>query len=365
MISFTPSEEQQMLVDAVHAFAEEQIRPVAHEADERGQAPANVIQMGWSLGLLPGAIPEEFGGFGEHSAVTGALAAEEFAWGDLSLALQVMTPALFALPILLCGTDEQRSRYLPDLCGDQFPAVTAALIEPAIQFDPRRPATTARPADRGWVLNGRKTYVPLAADAQNTLVFARDVETDQVSGYIVDREAEGMSIGERNKLMGLRALPTYEVTLSEVSVTPGQRLGGEAGADFRRILNHFWVANAALAVGVARGAYEYARDYAKQRVQFGRPIAQKQAIAFLLAEMAIEVDAARLMVWEAAWTLDQGENATEEAYLAREYAQDMVLFVTDSAVQVLGGHGYIRDHPVERWLRNGRGFTSFDGLAIV
>ncbi|MFQ5343455.1 MAG: acyl-CoA dehydrogenase family protein, partial [Anaerolineae bacterium] len=120
-----------------------------------------------------------------------------------------------------------------------------------------------------------------------------------------------------------------------------------------------------LAVGVARGAYEYARDYAKERVQFGKPIAQNQAIAFMLAEMAIEVDAARLMTWEAAWKLDRGEDARKEAYLAREYAQDMVLFVTDSAVQVLGGHGYIRDHPVERWLRNGRGFATFDGLAIV
>lgn len=365
MYSFTPSEEQQMLIDVVHTFAAEQMRPAAHEADESGHAPAAVIQMGWSLGLLPGAIPEEFGGFGEHSAVTGVLAAEELAWGDLSLALEIMTPALFALPVLLSGTEEQQRRYLPDFCGDHFPAATAALIEPAIRFDPRRPATTATPRHGGWALNGRKTYVPLAADTRTMLIFARDSETDQVHGYVVDRGAEGVNVGQRNKLMGLQALPTYEVTLSEVSVAPERRLGGETGTDFQRILNHFWVASAALAVGVARGAYEYARDYAKERVQFGKPIAQKQAIAFMLAEMAIELDATRLMVWEAAWKLDRGEDATKEAYLARQYAQDMVLFVTDSAVQVLGGHGYIREHPVERWLRNGRGFATFDGLAIV
>lgn len=365
MISFTPSEEQQMVVDAVHAFAEEQMRPAAHEADESGYPPADVIQTGWELGLLPAAIPEEIGGFGEYSALIGVLAAEELAWGDLSLALHIMTPALFALPVLLAGTEKQQRRYLPDFCGDRFPAATAAVIEPAIRYDPRRPTTTARPIAGGWALDGRKTYVPLAADAEAILVFARDSEAGQVHGYVVDRDAEGVTVGERNKLMGLQALPTYDVTLSEVVVGAERRLGGQAGADFQRILNHCWVASASLAVGVARGAYEYARDYAKERVQFGKPIAQNQAIAFMLAEMAIEVDAARLMTWEAAWKLDRGEDARKEAYLAREYAQDMVLFVTDSAVQVLGGHGYIRDHPVERWLRNGRGFATFDGLAIV
>ncbi|MFQ5344152.1 MAG: acyl-CoA dehydrogenase family protein, partial [Anaerolineae bacterium] len=262
MISFTPSEEQQMVVDAVHAFAEEQMRPAAHEADESGYPPADVIQTGWELGLLPAAIPEEIGGFGEYSALIGVLAAEELAWGDLSLALHIMTPALFALPVLLAGTEKQQRRYLPDFCGDRFPAATAAVIEPAIRYDPRRPTTTARPIAGGWALDGRKTYVPLAADAEAILVFARDSEAGQVHGYVVDRDAEGVTVGERNKLMGLQALPTYDVTLSEVVVGAERRLGGQAGADFQRILNHCWVASASLAVGVARGAYEYARDYA-------------------------------------------------------------------------------------------------------
>jgi alkylation response protein AidB-like acyl-CoA dehydrogenase len=143
------------------------------------------------------------------------------------------------------------------------------------------------------------------------------------------------------------------------------RLGGDKGYDFSRIMNCSRVALSAMAVGVARAAFEYSKDYAKERVAFGEPIASRQAIAFMLAEMAIEVDAARLMNWEAAWRLDRKEEATKESSLAKAYADDMVLMVTDRAVQVLGGHGYIREHPVELWLRNGRGFATFDGMAIV
>lgn len=143
------------------------------------------------------------------------------------------------------------------------------------------------------------------------------------------------------------------------------RLGGPVGINYEALLNRSRVALAAMAVGVARASFEYARDYAKERVQFGRPIAQNQSIAFMLAEMATEIDAARLMVWEAAWKLDAGEDATREAYLAKQQADRMALFVTDSGVQVLGGYGFIREYPAERWLRNGRGFPTFLGLAMV
>ena len=166
-------------------------------------------------------------------------------------------------------------------------------------------------------------------------------------------------------LMGVRALPSYRVKFEDVKLPVSAGLGGAKGIDFQAIVNRQNVALAAMAVGVARAAYEYALEYAKGRVQFGKAIAQNQAIAFLLAEVAIEIDAARLMVWEAAWKLDQGEDATREAYLARQVADKVVLFATDSGVQVLGGYGFIREYPAERWLRNGRGFPTFDGLAIV
>ena len=165
--------------------------------------------------------------------------------------------------------------------------------------------------------------------------------------------------------MGIKALRSHELTLNDVRLGAEHRLGGDRGIDFARLMNRSRVALGALAVGVARAAFDYARDYAKERKAFGLAIAQKQAIAFMLAEMAIEIDASRLLVWEAAWKLDRNEDATREAYLAKQYAASMALKVTDNAVQVLGGHGYVRDHPVELWLRNARGFASFEGMAIV
>ena len=165
--------------------------------------------------------------------------------------------------------------------------------------------------------------------------------------------------------MGVHALETFELSLEGCRIPKTTKLGGEEGCDLDLILTHSRIAAAAMAVGLARASYEYAREYAKEREAFGEPIASRQAIAFMLAEMAIDIDAARLMVWEAAWLLDQGKDAKQEAYLAKVFADDMVMRVTDGGVQVLGGYGYIREYPVELWLRNGRGFPTFEGLAMV
>ncbi len=367
MLSFTPTEEQQMLIDTISKYAVNDVRKIAHEADENSELPTAVVRKGWEIGLLPAAIPEAYGGLGEYSAVTNVLAAEELAFGDLSVALAVMAPGLVGLPVLLSGTEEQKRNILPGLAEAAPPPLTAALIEPGISFDAGALKTTVTRQDGHYTLNGAKCYVPLAADARLLLVYARDAETGQMDGYLVEGGAAGLAIGAREKLMGVRALPTYTVNLSNVTVGAGCKLGGEQASPYQKLLSHSRVALAAMAVGVARGAFEYARDYAKERVQFGVPIATKQAIAFMLAEMAIEVDAARLMAWEAAWKMDTdpGGDATAEAYLAKEYADKAALYVTDCAVQTLGGHGYIREHPVERWLRNARGFVTFDGLAIV
>ncbi len=367
MITFTPTEEQGMLVDAIRRYAENQLRKVAHDADEASEVSDDILAKGWELGLLPGLIPEEYGGYADGpGAVTAALALEELAWGDLSIALKLWTPALFALPILISGTDPQKKTYLPAFCDVECPPATAALIEPRVTFDPWRPATTATRCDDGTVmLEGEKTYVPLADTAERMIVYATDSQTGKVDGYIVERGMAGLEIGERNKLMGIRALPTFALKLAGVRVPEANRLGGEAGTNYAAILNRSRIALGALAVGIARAAFEYARDYAKERVQFGAPIATKQAIAFRLADVAIEIDGARLMVWEAAWHADQGHDLTQPATLVKRYAAKMALFATDSGVQVLGGHGYIREHPVERWLRNARGLVTFDGLAIL
>jgi alkylation response protein AidB-like acyl-CoA dehydrogenase len=364
MISFSPSEEQQMIVNMVKEFTTDQVRKVYREADETGVIPSAVIDTAWEMGFISTSIPEEYQGLGEpRSSLTGSLLAEELGWGDLSMALHVLAPSLVATPLVEAGTEDQKRRYLPGFCGDKFKAATAALTEPRFGFDPNELETTARLDGGEYVLNGHKCYVPLADEADVILVYADDGGATQ--GFLVDRGTAGLSVAEREKNMGIKALATFEVTLKDCRVPAGNRLGGEAGCDFTRILNLSRVALSALAVGVARAAYEYALEYAKERHAFGEPIASRQAIAFMLAEMAIEVDATRLMTWEAAWKLDRGEDATKEAALLKTYADDMALSVTDRAVQVLGGHGYIREHPVELWLRNGRGFASFDGLAIV
>ena len=363
MISFEMTEEQKMIVEAVSKFAVEEMREAARECDEAGQVPRELVDTAWEFELIASHVPEEYDGFGEHSALTGVLVTEDLAYGDLSIAMHALAPGLVAFPILEAGTDEQKAEYLPLFCDEAFKPATAALIEPRYDFDPNELATTATLEGDEYVLNGQKCYVPLAADADLLLVWA--AENGATQGFIVPKGTPGLEIGEREKNMGVKALATYELALSGCHVPRANKLGGGAGCDFNRLLNHSRVALAAMAVGVAKAAYEYARDYAKERHAFGEPIASRQAIAFMLADMAIEVDATRLMAWEAAWKLDRGEDATKECYLAKAYADDMVLTVTDRAVQVLGGYGYIRDYPVEMWLRNGRGFVTFDGMAMV
>jgi alkylation response protein AidB-like acyl-CoA dehydrogenase len=365
MYSFEPDEEQQMLVEAVGKYAAADLRPAAHEAEENRELPRKVVEKGWELGVLQASIPESYGGFGERLAVTGVLAAEELAFGDLAGTFGVMAPALFATPILLAGSEAQKQEYLPKIIEAEWKPYTAALIEYAYDFDPNDLRTTAKLEGEEYVLNGEKAFVPFARDAKGMLVYA--ALDGKTQGFIVPPGTAGLSIAEeREKLMGLNALPMYRVQLDSVKIPADHRLGGSDGHDFAPILASMRLASAATAVGVARAAFEYSRDYAKEREAFGVKIAQKQAIAFMLAEMATEIEAMRLLAWEAAWKLDSAkEDAYTEAYLAASGAADMVMMVTDRAVQILGGHGYIREHPVEMWMRNGRGFAMLTGLVMV
>jgi alkylation response protein AidB-like acyl-CoA dehydrogenase len=367
MLDFRPDEEQKMLVEAIGRYARERVRKVYRDAEESGVIPSEVVRAGWEIGLLPTGIPERYGGFGEYSSVTGVLAVEEFAWGDLATTLNVMVPNLVAIPLLLCGTEEQKDRYLPRFCEGEMPPMTAALTEPVVQFNPYRLKTTAKRDGDEYVLNGTKTVVPLAAEAELILVYAS--ENGITQGFLVPADTPGLAIGGRERLMGVKSLPTHLITLSDCRVPVENRLGGdsesETGCDFQLILNHSRVALGAAAVGVARAGYEYALDYARHRVQFDEPIAHRQSIAFMLADMATELDEARLMVWEAAWMLDRGQDVSRETMVLKHHVDRMAVQVADRALQILGGYGYIREYPVELWLRNARGFSSFDGLAIV
>jgi acyl-CoA dehydrogenase len=363
MVSFDPSEEQQMFIESARKYASTELRAHARESDERSDLPPGVLAGGWELGLLPAGIPEEYGGFGERSAITGVLAAEELAWGDLSGALALTAPNLVSLPVLLSGTDQQKREILPSFCAESYVPASAALIEPRFDFDSTALKTTALRANGDYVLNGVKCNVPYAAEAEWMIAYAS--LGGRTEGFLVRKGTPGAVVKEREQNMGIKALPLYSVELNDCRVPAAQRLGGDGGSDFALLLSSSRTALAAMAIGVARGAYEYALEYAKNRQAFGEAIAQRQSIAFMLAEMLIDIEAARLMIWEAAWLLDEKQDATRAACLAKNFADEMALMVTDRAVQVLGGHGYIRDYPVEMWLRNARGFAVMEGIAIV
>ncbi len=362
MIGFEPTEEQELVQATVRQFSAQEIRPRARDCDESGKLDAGLLARAHELGLVTSALPEACGGGGARSAVTGCLVAEELGWGDLALALAILSPALVALPLADFGSEVQRQERLSRYAGPTFVPGALALVEPGFGADPFRPATRARRAGAGYVLDGEKCLVPWIEGDDAVLVLADEGGSPQ--GFLVPRDARGLE-ARRESLLGIQALPTVELRLAGVEVPAGARLGGERGSDLRQIVARGRVALSALGVGVARAAFEIARDYAKERQTFGAPIATRQAIAFKLADLAIEIDGARLLTWEAAWRLDQGEPALREASLALQQVRRVALEAADGAVQVLGGHGYIRDHLPEMQLRNARGLAVFEALALV
>jgi alkylation response protein AidB-like acyl-CoA dehydrogenase len=236
-------------------------------------------------------------------------------------------------------------------------------LEPRIDFNPYSLQTTAVRKEESFVLSGQKSNVPLANESEWLLIYASLEGTTQ--GFLISRNAPGVTIKRREQNMGMRAYPLYAVELQDCVIPAAQQLGGKAGCDFPLLLNSSRVALSAMAIGVARAAYEFALDYAKQRKAFGEALAQRQSIAFMLAEMITEIESGRMLVWQAAWNLDNHKDATQEAYLAMNFTSDMALMVADRAVQILGGYGYVRDYPVELYLRNARGFAVMEGISIV
>jgi acyl-CoA dehydrogenase len=362
MIDFEPNEDQSLIRDMVRQFAENEIRPNARTCDEAGAVQANILESAHELGLVANALPEAQGGGGERSAVTGCLIAEELAWGDLSIALSILSPSLLGLPVADFGTEAQQASVIPNLLGGSYAPGSLAWVEPRFGFDPLKPQTTAKRDGDEYVLDGAKCFVPWQDGLKQTLVVA--AEDGDIAAFIIPVDAKGLS-AEREANMGIQALTTAEVTFAGVRVPASARLGEDGGADLRRILASGRIALSAAAVGVARAAYEISLAYAKEREAFGAPIATKQAIAFKLADMATEIDAARMLAWEAAWRFDQGLDCFREATLSFQKAQRTALVVTDGSVQIFGGHGYIRDFLPEMLLRNARGFTAFEAFSLV
>jgi alkylation response protein AidB-like acyl-CoA dehydrogenase len=369
MISFGPTEEQELVREALREFAQKEVRPLARECDETATVPDALLEAAWSLGVTSTQIPENYGGAGDsRSPVTSVLALEELAYGDPALALAIAAPSSFALPVLDLGTEEQKKTYLPAFGGEQFHASSLALMEPSPVFDALSLRTIAEPKGDSFLLSGRKCFVVLGDRASHFLVVARSAAQEGFAGidaFIVPRDAKGLEISGLEKNLGLRGLPTVSLTLDRVEVRSADRLGGEAGIDARRLLASSRTGLAAVMLGLSRAVMEYAIPYAKDRVAFGEPIAQRQTVAFWLADMRIETDAMRWLVWQAASGLERGSDATRTAQLARSYASDACMKVADDGLQVLGGHGYIREHPVELWYRSARTLGVLEGTVAV
>jgi len=365
MISFGPTEEQQVVREAMRDFAEQAMRTIARACDESSAAPDELLQQTWELGLTSTQIPEEFGGGGEErSPVTNVLVLEELAFGDAGLALAATAPSLFANAILDHGTDEQKASYLPMFTGDLFHSASLALVEPGPLFDTLQLRTKAEPKGDGFVVSGEKSFVPLGHRASHFLVLAHNTAQDGFQGieaFIVPRDAKGLTVGAVEKNLGLRALVTTGLSLDRVEVAAESRLGGATGFDARRLLAASRTALGAVMVGLSRAVMEYAIPYAKDREAFGEAIARKQAIAFTLSDMRIEVDSMRWLVWKAASHLEHGLDATRPAHTARLYCAREAMKIADNGVQVLGGHGFIREHPVEMWYRNARTLGVLEG----
>lgn len=362
---FGMSEEQSSMKDTVAKLMKGMvIGNPAHDMDEERKIHSRMIDKVWELGATVSMVPEEYGGYGmEYSPIMNSIVLEELAAGDMALAIAATLPSTFIFTILQMGTEGQKKKYLPLYCDSTYKACTVAINEPRFQFDAVSLETKAEKKDNKYILNGKKCFVPVAKDSGHLIVAANT--EGKMDLFIVEGNNPGLKIGEREKNLGLYALETYPVTLENCEVSADDRVGGEKGCDYGKFLQKTRVAMSALGTGVSRAAFEYSRDYAKERVQFGEPIASRQSIAFMIAEMAYEVDAMRLITWKAASALEAGRDAKREAYLAKLYAGEMTMKLTDYGVQILGGHGYIRENPVERYYRNGRGIAILEGMTTV
>lgn len=364
MISFAPTEEQESVRSAMRDFAAQAMRPLAREMDEASAVTEALLAQTWDLGLAAAQTPEAYGGYGgARSLTTNAILLEELAFGDAALALAAVTPASFATALLDHGTDEQRQQYLPRFGGAKYEAGALAVCEPQPLFDVYAPRTTAKRKGDRWVLQGEKCMVAMGDRASAFLVVAAGEKG--LDAFLVEREAAGLKITAPEKNLGLKALPTASLRFDGVEVAAAARLGGEKGADVARLIQQSRVALAAVMTGVSRAVFEYCVPYAKERVAFGEAIARKQSIAFRLAEMHMEIECMRWMTWKAASELEHGEDASRSAHQARQYAAEKSMWVADNGVQVLGGHGFIREHPVEMWYRNARTLGVLEGAALV
>ncbi|MEY1662555.1 acyl-CoA dehydrogenase family protein [Isoalcanivorax beigongshangi] len=356
------TDEQQMIRDSVKAFAEDALRPAAEAADHAQATDPATLAAAQELGLNFFAVPEAFGGAAsERSPVTTMLVAEDLAWGDMGQAIAILAPMGVANALTQWGNADQQSRYLPAFASEQPPLATLAITEPRPLFDPMQLETTAVRDGNEWVLNGVKSLVPLAAEAELFLVAA--ATDDGPAVFIIEGGTAGLTAGE-DPAMGIRASGQRPLQLNDVRVSDAQRLGDD-DFDYRALVDLGTLAWCALAIGTAQAVLDYVIPYVNEREAFGEPISHRQAVAFTVANMAIELDAMRMLTWRAVCRAEQGKPFQREAHLARTLVKDKAMQIGTDGVQLLGGHGFTKEYPVERWYRDLRAVgVAFGGLHL-
>jgi alkylation response protein AidB-like acyl-CoA dehydrogenase len=361
----TPDEDQKLIVETVDEFAAEILRPAAHDADEAATYPAGLIAKAAELGITAINIPEDFDGIAAHrSSVTNVLVAEALAYGDMGLALPILAPGGVASALTHWGSADQQATYLPEFAGEHVPQACVAIAEPHPLFDPTRLRTTAVRTPSGYRLDGVKSLVPAAADAELFIIGA------QLNGkpalFLVESSAAGLTV-RADPSMGIRAAALGHVELSGVSVPSSARLGEDEATDddFSEAIALARLGWAALAVGTSHAVLDYVVPYVKERQAFGEPVAHRQAVAFMCANIAIELDGLRLITWRGAARAEQGLTFTREAALAKRLGADKGMQIGLDGVQLLGGHGYTKEHPVERWYRDLRAIGVAEGVVVI
>ncbi len=361
----TPDDDQKMILETVREFAEEVLRPAARDADDAAAYPQDLIARAAELGITAINVPEDFDGIAEHrTTVTNALVAEALAYGDMGLALPILAPGGVASALTHWGSADQQATYLSEFAGEKVPQACVAITEPHALFDPTALKTTAVRTPGGYRLDGVKSLIPAAADAELFIVAA------QLNGkpalFIVEASTPGVSV-KADRSMGIRAAALGQIELSKVSVPLSARLGEDdaSDADYSEAIALSRLGWAALAVGTSHAVLDYVIPYVKEREAFGEPIARRQAVAFMCANIAIELDGLRLITWRGAARAERGLPFAREAALAKKLGTDKGMQIGLDGVQLLGGHGYTKEHPVERWYRDLRVIGVAEGVLVL
>jgi acyl-CoA dehydrogenase len=352
--------EQEEIRRVCRDFAANEIRPISLEVDEADtELPREIWNKAAGIGLTSFMLPEELGGGGMTDCLTGCIVQEELSHGCSGIGNLITSNAFFAEPVLALGDESQQRRWIEPLTGERPPLTALATTEPEAGSDAASIRTVARRDGDHYVLSGQKSWISNGGVADYCVVFAT-VEPGSgyrgVTAFVLESGDEGLSWGPPMRKMGQRAIVNTELFLDDVRVPADRRIGPE-GEGFRGLMQTFdrsRVTLGASATGLARAALEYATAYARERVQFGKPIAEHQAVGFRLADMALRVDASRLLVWRAARMRDAGERATSEAAMAKLHASETAMWCTWAALQTLGGWGYSREYPVEKWMRDAK-----------